>query len=312
MSFRRFIYYCAVCGGWAAFLTWALVLAGNVGAVERPVLRTALTAALLGLLLGAAVGAVDALQNAVGQQRYVRVLLCAGVGVVGGAVSGLVGEALHSALANFRVLGEVMVVLGWVLVGVAIGASVGAFDLLRALSAQNDLRAPTRKVVNGAIGGLLGGLVGGVLFEALPALAARVLRSDLPRSSLAIGLVVLGACIGLLIGLAQVILKEAWLKVESGFRPGRELLLSKDETTIGRAESCDVGLFGDGGVERLHARILLRDTHYLLADAGTPGGTFLNDVRVDGPTPLHDGDTIRVGNSALRFGERTKRDDKGP
>jgi MFS family permease len=312
MSFQRFIYYCAVCGGWAAFLAWALVLAGNVSAVERPVLRTTLIAALLGLLLGAAVGAVDALQNAVGQQRFVRVSLCAAVGLVGGAVSGLIGEALHNNLASFRVLSEITLVLGWILVGVAIGASVGAFDLLRAVLRNNDRRAPTRKVVNGVIGGFLGGLVGGVLFEVLPALAARVLRSELPRSSLAIGLVVLGACIGLLIGLAQVILKEAWLKVEAGFRPGRELLLSKDETTIGRAESCDVGLFGDSGVERLHARILLRDARYLLADAGTPGGTFLNDVRVDGPTPLHDGDTIRVGHSALRFGERAKKDNKGP
>ena len=63
MSFRRFIYYCAVCGGWAAFLAWALVLAGNVRAVERPVLKTTLIAAVLGLLLVAAVGAVDALQR---------------------------------------------------------------------------------------------------------------------------------------------------------------------------------------------------------------------------------------------------------
>ncbi len=312
MSFRGFIYYCAVCGGWAAFLAWALVLAGHVSAVGSPVLRTTLTAAVLGLLLGAAVGAVDAVQNAVGRQRSVRVGLCAAVGLVGGALSGLIGEALHTALANFRVLSEIMVVLGWILVGVAIGASVGAFDLLRAVLGRNDFHAPTRKVVNGVIGGFLGGLVGGVLFEALPALAARLLRSELPRSSLAIGLVVLGACIGLLIGLAQVILKEAWVKVEAGFRPGRELLLSKDETTIGRAESCDLGLFGDAGVERLHARILRKDHRYLLADAATPGGTFLNDARVDRPTPLRDGDTIRVGRNTLRFGERTKRDNKGP
>jgi hypothetical protein len=312
MSFKGFIYYCAVCGGWAAFLAWAFVLAGNVSAVGSPVLRTTLTAAVLGLLLGAAVGAVDARQNAVGAQRFVRVFLCAAIGLVGGAISGLIGEALHTGLASFPVVSEVMVVLGWILVGVAIGASVGAFDLLRAALRKNDFRVPTRKVVNGAVGGFLGGLVGGVLFEALPGLAARVMRAELPRSSLAIGLVVLGACIGLLIGLAQVILKEAWLKVKAGFRPGRALLLSKDETTIGRAESCDLGLFGDSGVERLHARILLQDARYLLADAGTPGGTFLNGARVDRPAPLRDGDTIRLGHSTLRFGERAKRDNNSP
>ena len=145
-----------------------------------------------------------------------------------------------------------------------------------------------------------------------PLSAGRAAHLHLNRSSLAIGLVILGACIGLLIGLAQVILKEAWVKVEAGFRPGRQLILSKAETTVGRAESCDLGLFGDSGVERLHARILLEDNRYLLADAQTPGGTFLNDARVDRPTPLRDGDTIRVGNSRLRFGERARRDDKGP
>ncbi|HZY86593.1 MAG TPA: FHA domain-containing protein [Gemmataceae bacterium] len=307
MSFKRFIYYCALCGGWAAFLAWAFVLGGNVRAIESPVPRTTLIAAVLGLLLGAAIGSVDALQNAVGAQRFVRVFLCMAVGLVGGALSGLVGEALHTALASFRVLSEVMVVLGWILVGVAIGASVGVFDLLRALLGKNDFRMPARKVVNGVVGGFLGGLVGGVLFEVLPALAARAMRVELPRSSLAIGLVVLGTCIGLLIGLAQVILKEAWLKVEAGFRPGRELLLSKDETTIGRAESCDLGLFGDNGVERLHARIRLKNNRYLLDDAETPGGTFLNDARVDRPTALRDGDTIRVGRNTLRFGERQKK-----
>ena len=127
------------------------------------------------------------------------------------------------------------------------------------------------------------------------------------HSGLTIGMVILGVCIGLLIGLAQVVLKEAWLKVESGFRAGREVMLTKDETTIGRAESCDLGLFGDNTVERLHARIERKDNQYVLADVETAGGTFLNDKPVRKSTPLRDGDVIRVGNSVLRFGERAKR-----
>jgi hypothetical protein len=305
MSFKAFLYYCAVCGGWAAFLVWALVQALRLEEVS-PVPQTTLIAGFLGVLLAAAVGGVDALLNAVGTQRYVRVGVCVLVGLAGGLLSGLVGEVLHT-YAHFPKF------LGWVLVGVAIGASIGAFDLLRAMAGKQDFRMPTKKVLNGVIGGFLGGFVGGLLFQGLLWLSAgHASGLQLKRSSLAIGLVVLGACIGLLIGLAQVILKEAWLKVEAGFRPGRELLLSKDETTIGRAESCDLGLFGDTGVERLHARILLKDQRFLLADAQTPGGTFLNDARVDRPTPLRDGDTIRVGHSTLRFGERARRDNQGP
>jgi len=117
----------------------------------------------------------------------------------------------------------------------------------------------------------------------------------------------LGLCIGLLIGLAQIILKEAWIRVESGFRSGRELIVSKDLLTIGRAENCDIGLFGDPGVEKLHAKIVQRGGEYLIEDAGTPGGTFVNDRRIGGATPLRDGDAIRVGKCVLRFGERRKR-----
>ena len=125
----------------------------------------------------------------------------------------------------------------------------------------------------------------------------------------AVSLVLLGACIGLMIGLAQVMLKEAWLKVEQGVRPGRELLLTKDETTIGRSEACDLGLFGDAGIDRLHARVLRRDGRYVLATVAGAGETFVNDRAMDGkPVALRSGDRIRVGKSVVVFGERNKKE----
>jgi len=108
----------------------------------------------------------------------------------------------------------------------------------------------------------------------------------------------------LLIGLAQVLLKEAWVRVENGRRAGREMLLTRPATTIGRAESSDIGLFGDPGVEKTHACIVLRRHHYVLTDAGTTGGTFLNGQRLAQEMPLRTGDLIRVGDSLLRFGEK--------
>src|SRR5205807_9607817 len=96
--------------------------------------------------------------------------------------------------------------------------------------------------------------------------------------------------------------------VVEGFRPGRELMLTKDETTIGRAESCDLGLYGDTSVAKLHARILHKNNRYLVAHAADDGETLLNDHPVSTkPQPLKAGDLIRVGRSALRFGEREKR-----
>lgn len=294
MSFRLFIYYCAACGGWAAFLTWAVAQTLGIRSLGSAYLRALLIGGLLGLLVAAAVGAVDARLNAVGPQRRKRILMCLGIGLVGGMVGALVGEVLHSAL-------HFPVVFGWVLVGTCVGASIGVFDLVRAVRTKEDRRLPMKKTLNGVYGGLLGGFLGGLPFGFLMG------NSRIPHGDLAVSLVVLGVCIGLLIGLAQVFLKEAWLKVAKGFRAGRELLLTKDETTIGRAEDCDLGLFGDSGVERLHARILLQNHGYVLADAGTPSGTFLNEERIAQPTPLKSGDTIRVGGSIIEFGERTKR-----
>lgn len=291
MSFKLFIYYCAICGGWAAFLTWSLLaLTGWRGHVNHYAWAS-LTGALLGAILASAIGAVDAALNAVGSQRYQRVGVCLGIGLFGGLFGGVVGEFLHYAL-RFPVF------IGWMLTGLCIGAAIGIYDLVRALRLQGELRLPLKKTVNGIYGGLLGGFLGGLPFGFLMESRA------IPRTNLALGLVVLGLCIGLMIGLAQVFLKEAWVKVVQGFRAGRELMLTKDETTIGRAESCDLGLFGDNTIERMHARIVRKDNRYLLADAQTPGGTFLNDERIGKPTPLKSGDVIRVGNSAIAFGER--------
>src|SRR5262249_9703819 len=163
---------------------------------------------------------------------------------------GLVGQLLYEYLG-------VPVFVGWMLAGTLIGMSIGAFDVIRALGGGADRGAAFRKVLNGAIGGLVGGLLGGLPCTAVQSFQS--LSELFPRSSLTTCLVLLGLLIGLSIGLAQVILKEAWIKVEEGFRAGRELMLSKEETTIGRAETCDLGLFGDNTIQRIHARILLKD-----------------------------------------------------
>src|SRR5262249_9597828 len=154
---------------------------------------------------------------------------------------------------------------------------LGLFDILRALATGGEKRIPIRKTINGLIGGFLGGLLGGFLFATL----YLNYNARLPTSALAMGLVILGMLIGLLIGLAQVFLKEAWLKVERGFRAGREIMITKDVIVIGRAEGCDVGIFGDMDIDKQHARIELDGGRYILVDNNSARGTFLNDKRID-------------------------------
>jgi hypothetical protein len=304
MSFRLFIYYCALCGAGGAFAGW-VVQRGFVS--NEGVLGQGYRGLDLGIGIALALSLVDALWN-LSLARVGGILLRVLTAVLIGGLGGLFGGLVAQMLYEVRPL-SLFLILGWPFTGLLIGASLGIYDLVAVLLAGQETHGATRKVLNGVIGGSLGGFLGGTLSVLLHGAAQRVLHNK-PEERLwspsAVGFTVLGACIGLLIGLAQVILKEAWLKVEAGFRRGREQILSKPEVTIGRAESCDIGLFGDPGVDRLHARIHRRGNDYVLTDAGSGGGTFVNDQPIKEPRVLRSGDLIRLGRSLLRFGERQK------
>jgi hypothetical protein len=310
MSFRLFIYYCALCGSGGAFLGWML---GRGLAPSSDVLGQGVKGMFLGLTVALALGLVDSLW-VYSLRRLPLILARAGtavaVGSVGGLFGGLVGQILYGKVKDWAVF----LVLGWTIAGLLIGVSLGVFDLITSLLHGQDPATALRKILKGVLGGSVGGILGGILSLLLHALFSKVQSAPDMEARLwspsAYGFVALGACIGLFIGLAQVILKEAWLKVEAGFRKGREVLLSKPEITLGRAESCDIGLFGDNAVERLHARIRLVRGRYVLSDDGSGSGTYVNGKRISGPYALQSGDVIRVGKSILRFGERQKHGDE--
>ncbi|HKI36319.1 MAG TPA: FHA domain-containing protein [Gemmataceae bacterium] len=306
MSFRLFIYYCAAWGACAAFGGWVLgrLLAGEPGLGSASV-----KGLVLGVLVALGLGLVDALAAA--SQRDVaalgvRLTVAVLIGAVGGLAGGFIGQ-LFFGLSDGK--WPSLLVFGWTLTGVLIGMAPSAFDLLSAVLRNEERHGAKHKLRNGLIGGTVGGLVGGLVLLFLRGAWGSVFRGssvDELWSPSYTGFVALGACIGLSVGLAQVILKEAWVRVDAGFRPGRELILTKPEITLGRAESCDVGLFGGQGVEKVHARITRQGHCYLLSDANTPGGTLLNGTRIAEPAPLRDGDRIQMGNSVLTFGERRK------
>lgn len=307
MSFRLFIYYCAAWGGAAAYFGWVV---GRVIEGDAPLLGATLRGLALGLFLALGLGLVDAL--ALNSQRNlpalgVRLALALMVGGFGGLVGGFLGQVFVTLVSSHWLV-NTMLTFGWLLAGVLIGLAPASFDYLAAVLRNENRRGVHRKVRNGLIGGFSGGLTGGILSLFLRDVWGGVLKAtdinDL-WSPGAAGFVALGACIGLAVALAQIILREAWLRVESGFRPGRQLLLTRPEITIGRAESCDLGLFGDAAVEKLHAKIVREGDRWLLTDLGSASGTLLNGARITGSAPLHTGDRIQIGGSVLSFGTRT-------
>ena len=76
--------------------------------------------------------------------------------------------------------------------------------------------------------------------------------------------------------------------------------IGEGEHVLGRDP--DLALFLDSpSVSRRHALIRVTAGHATVEDLGSKNGTFIADRRVDSPTPLADGDVIRVGSVPVTF-----------
>jgi hypothetical protein len=286
MSLNRLIFYGAFIGGWAAFVGWLLAELLFVRGDSAPnFLQVMLMTAAVGAAIAGGLSMVGSLANAQWQQMLVRVGPALLGGLIAGAVGGLIGEGFYQI--------GLPRVFGWLLMGLAIGAVEGVYD-----------RSP-RKLRNGLIGGAVGGFVGGLLFGPI----TQMMQSGSGLASRATAFVILGMCIGLLIAVVQVVLKQAWLTVVEGFRPGRQLILAEGETLMGTAEKCALPFiaFGAKGVEPRHVRIYRQpDGSYVVMDNGTRTGTRVNGRPLAGPVVLRDGDVIQFGVNAVRFSERRR------
>jgi DNA-binding winged helix-turn-helix (wHTH) protein len=69
-------------------------------------------------------------------------------------------------------------------------------------------------------------------------------------------------------------------------------------TTFGRSETCDV-VIPSPTVSRVHAQIELQHNRYILSDAGSSNGTYINGRRLEEPTQLSTNDEIWLGSSAV-------------
>jgi hypothetical protein len=287
MSLGRLIYYSAIIGGWSALVGWLiseLTLNADGGH-----LSVALACALVGAAIGMGLNLLAGMANAQFTQQLKRAVPGLLAGGVGGAVGGLIGDILVSLLGpDFRAI-------GWMVMGAGIGIVEGLYERSQA------------KLRNGLIGGAIGGLLGGLLFKPISLIMA---SSSTGMSSRATAFVILGMCIGILIGFVKVVFKDAWLTVLDGYRPGRQLILSDAQTVLGRAEYAALPFMGrnDGALDLVHARIIRQPNgRFTLEDNKSKDGTRLNNVRIDAPAVLSDGDVIRLGYNSIKFSERHRR-----
>jgi hypothetical protein len=288
------IYFNAVFGALGGLLGWVLfgVLGERNPGADRQDLNTLLGGAVIGGVIGYFVVSVEAIRD----QSLARFARLASYGVLLGLVGGALGMYIGDQVNHLfiRLLGGSLAItmlargLGWSLLGVAIGMSEGI--AARSLG----------KFSYGMLGGALGGIVGGVLFELFHSFARASLSTTYFWSAL--GLVILGACIGSLSALVQSVFEPANVRVLRGWQEGREYPLEKPASLLGRAEYADIALFRDMKVEKQHCFIKRAGAKYVLVNNGAPPeNTLVNERPVPQSIELHDADRIQLGNVLLRF-----------
>lgn len=72
------------------------------------------------------------------------------------------------------------------------------------------------------------------------------------------------------------------------------------ETLLGRGERSNIIVAGSFASAR-HARVYFKEGQYWLEDLQSTNGTFLNEIQVNQPIVLANGDKIRIGSVIFQF-----------
>jgi hypothetical protein len=259
-------------------------------------------AACVGLGIGAADGLVCRLWR--------RVLLAGAVGLAVGLLGGLLATVLAGLIytplnqlamkQHAGTLGQLTTWgfltqmsgrgLAWCVAGMAMGLGQGI-----ALRSR-------RLLLYGFLGGAIGGLLGGLLFDPIDML---LLGRDSPSAhvSRVIGIVVIGAVVGMMIGVVELLARDAWLHMVRGPLAGKEFLIFKDQVQMGASPRSDIYLFNDEEVAPRHAVIRATADHYEI-EATDPAYPVLLNGRPVQRARMRHGDLITLGETEFAFQRR--------
>jgi hypothetical protein len=264
-------------------------------------LMFAVVGGLIGLAIGAADGTVCRLLR--------RALLAGGIGLlvgfIGGFVSGIIANLVYAPL-NQLAMGQsegvndlspfgfaVQMVgrgLAWLLAGMTMGLGQGI-----ALRSK-------RLILYGLLGGIVGGLIGGLLFDPIDLLLLGGDRVSAHWSRL-IGFTVVGMCVGAMIGVVELLARDAWLRMAEGPLAGKEFLLFKDTMQVGSSPRADIYLFNDPEVAGFHATIRSVGDHYEIENTSKEFPAEVNGRRFQ-HTRLRHGDRIAIGDTVFVYQQR--------
>lgn len=208
---------------------------GKESSLLHALLRNAAWTAVLAMGIGVALQ--------LGQSRYLRrrpsrgsVMTALGGGLLAGGVAGVAGQLLMVSLGSGGAEGG-----GHAAFGAALVQRGVAWGLLGALIGSGlSLCIPNLSLGRAAFGGVVGGAVGALVFQITVGAAAPVV------ARLA-GAAILGLCIGLMIALAEAVLREVWLVVHYGAGESRTVGLGREVVSLG-SDAAQCTLYAAGAL----------------------------------------------------------------
>lgn len=256
-------------------------------------------------LIGLAVGGIDGIIC----RLFRRALLAGGVGLLAGFIggfvclflAGLVYSPLHDKAVD-RVTGG----SGWSGMGLFLQISGRALAWAVAGMAagigQGIALRSSRLTLYGFLGGILGGLLGGLLFDPIALIFTNEDTLSAHWSRL-VSLGIIGATVGLMIGVVELLARDAWLRMTEGPLNGKEFLIFKDTMRVGSSPRSDIYLFNDPAVAGQHAVIRSVGENYEIENSCPERPLAVNGRSIQ-RTRLRHGDVIAIGRTSFVFQQR--------
>jgi hypothetical protein len=260
---------------------------------------------LMAGFIGLSLGAVDGIICRMPRRALLSGLIGLAVGFIGGFISNILAEIIYAPLNHLAMnhtggsgslssFGFMIQMIGrslaWALAGSAMGLGQGIA-----------LRSP-RLLIYGLLGGILGGLLGGLLFDPIDLL---LLGNHNPSAvwSRLIGFSVIGLAVGGLIGVVELLARDAWLRMSQGPLAGKEFLLFKDVMNIGSSPRSDIYLFNDPLVLPDHAILRAVGDECEIESRQRDHRVLLNSRAVQ-QARLRHGDQVTIGRTLFVFEKR--------
>jgi len=263
--------------------------------------------ATVAALIGFGIGATDGIVCRIPQRAIIGGLVGALVGFVGGLVSGVVAGVIYGPLSHaaqhqiasssgsLRSVGFLLQMIArmmaWTLAGAAMGLGQG-------------IALRSGKLLSyGFLGGIIGGMLGGLLFDPLDlVLGSGRIGAD---SSRLIGFAVIGIAVGTMIGVVELLTRDAWLRMIEGPLAGKEFLMFRDVMNIGASPRSEIYLFNDAKVAQTHATIRMVGD-----ECEINARDRINPLLVNGQpvrtSRLRHGDRIQIGDTSFLFEQRQR------